>query len=185
MPVEFLIWFPLYPRLETLLKLPQFQGEVRHENRRQQNPDYVTDVYDCTWYKELMGDVRGNAITRMALLLCLDGFPAFHNQHKGAPSLLPASIVLLSHPPHLRYDPDNMLMWMLIPHSMSTSCQLKYFKYICKTELNPLQTDGVPGPDGPVSVKLFGASLDLKGKEKFYDQIQVIGYCGCSTCCVH
>ena len=132
-----------------------------------------------------MGDVRGNAITRMALLLCMDGFPAFHGKHKGAPSLMPAEFVLLSFPPHIRYDPDNILMWMLIPHSMSAHRQLIYFKYIIKTELNPLQTDGVPGPDGPVNVKLFGASLDLKGKEKFYNQIQVIAYCGCSTCCVH
>ena len=184
-PVEFLIWFPLYPRLEALLKVSQFQREVRYENRRQHHADYVTDVYDCRWYKELMGDVRGNLITRMALLLCLDGFPAFHAKHKGAPSLMPAEFVLLSLPPHLRYDPDNILMWMLIPQEMSASSQLKYFRYICRTELNPLQTEGVPGPDGPVHVKLFGASLDLKGKEKFYNQIQVVGYCGCSTCCIH
>jgi len=121
----------------------------------------------------------------MGLMLCMDGFPAFHAKHKGAPSLMPAEFINLSLPPHLRYDPDNMLCWMLIPHDMSASKQLKYFRYVCKEELNPLQVDGVPGPDGPVLVKLFGASLDLKGKEKFYDQIGVIGYCGCSTCVIH
>ena len=169
-----------------LLKLAQFCEAVRHENRRPQgDPDYMTDVYDCEWWLELMEPVEGLKITRLGLLLCLDGFPAFHQKHKGAPSLMPAEFILLSLPPHLRYDPDNMLMWMLIPHNMSARNQLKYFRYICLTELNPLQNHGVPGPDGPVRVKLFGASLDLKGKEKFYDQIQVIGYCGCSTCCVH
>ena len=185
-PVEYVVWFPLMARLAALLTLSQFQHYMRHENRRPiGDPDIVTDVYDSTWWKEFMGEVRGNQITRMGLLLCLDGFPAFHSKHKGSPSLMPAEFIILSLPKHLRYDPDNILMWMLIPHSMSAASQLKYFKHICDAELNPLQTRGVAGPDGPVSVKVLGASLDLKGKEKFYNQITVVGYCGCSTCCVH
>ena len=185
-PKEYVVWFPLQSRLTALLKLHQFQHAVRHESRRPQgDPDCITDVYDSTWWKELMGRVTGFKITRLGLLLCLDGFPAFHGQHKGSPSLMPAEFVILSLPPHLRYDPDNILMWMLIPASMSASKQLKYFNYVCTEELNPLQLHGVPGPDGPVIVKLFGASLDLKGKEKFYDQVAVKGYCGCTTCCIH
>ena len=73
----------------------------------------------------------------------------------------------------MRYDPDNMMMWMLIPHDMKPDDQLKFFEYVVKKELNPLQQTGVPGPDGPVLVKLFGAALDLKGKEKFYNQVFV------------
>ena len=185
-PKESVIWFPLQERLIELLKLQQFCNAVRHENRRPQgDPDCVTDVYDSAWWQELMGRVTGYKITRLGLLLCLDGFPAFHEQHKGSPSLMPAEFVILSLPPNLRYDPDNILMWMLIPASMSASKQLKYFNYVCEAELNPLQVDGIPGPDGSVKVKLFGASLDLKGKEKFYDQVIVGSYCGCSTCCVH
>ena len=183
---EFVIWFPLTARFESLLKCPQYQHEVRHECRRPNtNTDYITDVYDCEWWKELMGHVVGFKITRMGLLLCLDGFPAFHGKHKGAPSLVPVEFINLSLAPHLRYDPDNILMWMLIPDDMSASRQLKYFKFVCLQELNPLQTRGVPGPDGPVKIKLFGGSLDLKGKEKFYNQSTVTSYCGCSTCCVH
>ena len=185
-PKEYVVWFPLQTRLTALLRLHQFQHVVRHENRRPRaDPDCITDVYDSAWWKELMGRVTGYKITRLGLLLCLDGFPAFNAQHKGSPSLMPAEFVILSLPPDLRYDPDNILMWMLIPSSMSASKQLKYFNYICVAELNPLQVHGVPGPDGPVLVKLFGASLDLKGKEKFYDQVAVQGYCGCTTCCVH
>ena len=71
----------------------------------------------------------------------------------------------------MRYDPDNMMMWMLIPHDMKPEDQLKFFEYVIKKELNPLQQTGVPGPDGPVLAKLFGAALDLKGKEKFYNQV--------------
>ena len=78
---------------------------------------------------------------------------------------MPAEYIIISLPKHVRYDPDNILMWALIPHSMSAASQLKYFRYICGAELNPLQTRGVAGPDGPVRVKVFGASLDLKGKK--------------------
>lgn len=183
---EFVVWFPLAQRFESLLKCEQYCEAIRHECRRPQgDPDYITDVYDCAWWKKLMGRVTRCKITRMGLLLCLDGFPAFHGKHKGSISLMPVEFINLSLPPHLRYDPDNIMMWMLIPHEMSANNQLKYFKYVSLQELNPLQTRGAPGPDGPVHIKLFGASLDLKGKEKFYNQISVTGYCGCSTCSVH
>jgi len=110
-------------------------------------------------------------LTRMGFLMCVDSVPAFHQRRKGSPSLMPAELINLSLPPTLRYDPDNMMSWMLIPSTMSTENQMKYFKYVVKTELNPLFKNGVPGPDGNVKIKLFGASLDLKGKEKFYNQV--------------
>ena len=110
-------------------------------------------------------------VTRIGLLLCIDAVPAFNNNRKGAPSLMPAELINLSQPPSIRYDPDNMMPWLLIPADMSAEAQLKYFKYVVQTELNPLQSQGIPGPDGPVQIKLFGAALDLKGKEKFYNQV--------------
>ena len=130
---------------------------------------------------------RGGRIvlTRMGFLICMDGFPAFHMKRKGAPSLMPAELCNLSLPYHMRYDPDNMMVWLLIPHDMSAKGQLKYFDYVTSTELNPMAKDGIQGPDGPVSIKLFGAALDLKGKEKFYNQMTVQSYCGCSTCQIH
>ena len=112
----------------------------------------------------------------MGLLMCVDAVPAFHAKRKGAPSLMPVELVNLSLPPHLRYDPDNMICWMLIPANMSAEAQLKYFDYVVENELNPLFEQGVPGPDGPVRIKLFGASLDLKGKEKFYNQVTCFEY---------
>ena len=128
---------------------------------------------------------RQNVLTRMGFLMCLDGFPAFNLKRKGAISLCPGELINLSLPPHLRYDPDNIMIWVIIPNEMSATNQLKYFKYITETELNPLQCDGVTGPDGPVHIKLFGAAMDLKGKEKFYNQMSVQSYCGCSHCQVH
>lgn len=121
----------------------------------------------------------------MGFLLCFDGFPAFNQKRKGAVSLCPGELINLSLPPHLRYDPDNIMIWMLIPNEMSAQSQLKYFEYVTRFELNPLQCEGVGGPDGPVRIKLFGAALDLKGKEKFFNQSTVQSYCGCSTCQVH
>ena len=121
-------------------------------------------------------------ISRLGFLLCIDGIPAFHGKHKGAPTLEIAELIPLFLPPEMRYDPDNMFCWALIPEKMKASEQLKYFDYIVNTELNPLQEHGFLGPDGLVKVKLFGASLDLKAKEKFYNQISVQAYCGCSTC---
>jgi len=128
---------------------------------------------------------RRNILTRMGFLTCIDGFPAFNMKRKGAMSLCPGELINLSLPPHLRYDPDNIMIWLLVPNEMSVQSQLKYFKYVTRTELNPLQGGGVAGPDGPVRIKLFGASLDLKGKEKFYNQMSVQSYCGCSHCQVH
>ena len=84
-----------------------------------------------------MGQVS-DKITRLGLLLCLDGFPAFHGKHKGSPSLMPVEFINLSLPAHLRYDVDNIMMWMLVPHEMSAGNQLKYFQYVCLQELNPL-----------------------------------------------
>ena len=124
-------------------------------------------------------------VTRIGLLGSIDGVPAFHQKHKGAPTLNIAELINLSLPPHVRYDPDNMLPWAIIPNEMSGSQQVKYFDWICHTDLNGLADVGVPGPSGPVKVKLFGGSLDLKGKEKFFNQIVVGGYCGCSTCKIH
>ena len=124
-------------------------------------------------------------VSRIGLLLCMDGFPAFNQQRKGAISLCPAEFCIISHPPWSRYDPDNMLPWLIVPDNMPAANQLKYFNYLCVHELNPLEKCGVPGPDGPVKIKIIGASLDLKGKEKFYHQKAVQSYCGCSTCTIH
>ena len=148
-----------------------------------------TDVYDCAAWQEVMGPlIKRNGryiLTRMGFVVCFDGFPAFHMKRKGAISLNPGELINISLPPHLRYDPDNIIIWMIIPNEMSSASQLKYFRHVIRAEMNPLSSDGVPGPDGPVAIKLFAGAFDLKGKEKFYNQMSVQSYCGCSTCTVH
>ena len=145
---------------------------------------YFADVYDSPWWQELMGPVV-RQLERMGFLVCLDAVPAFNHNQKGAVSLLLAELINLSLAPHVRYDPDHMMPWLLIADGMAADTQLKFFNYVIKNELNPMYVGGVPGPDGLVKCKLFGASLDLKGKEKFYNQITVQGYCGCSVCNIH
>ena len=173
-PREFVVHFPLKERLRSLLKLPQYVKAVRWELERnaRHNRNYVTDVYDTKWWQDNMGSVkvvifngrRRKLLSRMGFLLCIDGVPAFHEKHKGAPTLCPAELINLSQGPHERYDPDNMMSWMLIPNEYSAETQEKFFKYVIETEMNPLMTEGVEGPDGPVTIKVLGASLDLKGK---------------------
>ena len=83
-----------------------------------------------------MGAASPGRITRIGLLLCLDAIPAFNLNRKGAPSLMPTEWVNLSLPAHMRYDPDNMIVWVLIPADMSAEAQRKYFEYLIEVELN-------------------------------------------------
>ena len=69
---------------------------------------------------------------------------------------MPAEFLILSLPWWLRYKADNMLMSMLIPHTLSASSQLKYFKKVIDAELNDLVCAGIKTPFGNVKVKVFG-----------------------------
>ena len=90
----------------------------------------------------------------------------------------------LSLPPWLRYKADNMLISMLIPSNLSAAQQRKYFEKVVQDDLNPILTEGIECPchGDPISVKVFGETLDLKGREKFQDQVSCQAYFGCSHC---
>ena len=55
-------------------------------------------------------------------------------------------------------------------------------RQVIADDLNPLCTRGVSGPNGMMKVKIFGQTLDLKGREKFLNQVSVQSYVGCSHC---
>lgn len=98
-------------------------------------------------------------------------------------SLMPAEFINLSLPPYLRYKTKNMLLWLLVPSQLSATAQLKYFKHVAISDINPLKTQGLQDGNGRrVCVSVFGLSLDLKGREKFLNQTSVQSYNGCSTC---
>ena len=96
---------------------------------------------------------------------------------------MPAEFINLSLPPYLRYKTKNMLLWLLVPSQLSATAQLKYFKHVAISDINPLKTQGLQDGNGRrVCVSVFGLSLDLKGREKFLNQTSVQSYNGCSTC---
>lgn len=144
----------------------------------------------------------------LRLLACIDGIPAFTCN---GITLMPFEFMLLSLPPWLRYKADNMFISMLIPSDLSPDAQRKYFEKVIECDLNPMMREGldVPGIEYPVKVQIFAQvsrcmhvhhmmyynanvhhvfcfaqSLDLKGKEKFHDQVSVQSFAGCSHCCV-
>ena len=101
---------------------------------------------------------------------------------------MPAENFVVNLPPWLRYKVNNVLISALIPSHLSATSQRKYFKQMCIDDFNLLITDGIPCPSRPgkrIKVKIFGQTLDLKGREKFLDQISVQGYMGCSHCIVY
>ena len=118
----------------------------------------------------------------LLLLCCLDGIPAFTCN---GITLMPCEFMLLNLPPWIRFKVENMFISMLIPHSLSPQAQRKYFNKVIEVDLNPMAREGLHVDKGPpVYVKVFGQTLDLKGKEKFLDQVSVQSYSGCSHCAV-
>ena len=96
---------------------------------------------------------------------------------------MPAEFIVLSHPPWLRYKSDHILASFLLPDGLSAAQQKKFFDKIIELDYNPLFTEGITDPSGRVfKVEIFGATLDLKGREKFLNQVSVQSYVGCAHC---
>ena len=113
---------------------------------------------------------------RVCLLFCYDGIQA--HKKAGSVSLVPAEFCMLSFPPHQRYKAENMLLYLLLKNSLSAKQQRKYFTYVVKDELADLHTNGING----MIIRVFGALLDLRAKEKFLNQRYCTGYYGCHVC---
>ena len=112
----------------------------------------LSDVYDSPEWKERMRDAPEDDV-HIVLLLAVDAIPAFK---KYGISLLLAEFLVLSLPPWLRYKADNMLITMILPHTMSADSQRKFFNYAIKADYNVLLREGVDGPYGKMPVKIFG-----------------------------
>ena len=115
-------------------------------------------------WKKLMGEVE-DYIDRIGVLFCIDGIPAF--TYKGL-SLMPAEFLLLSLPPWLRYKEDNIMLSMLVPHTLSAASQLKFFKKVIADEFNDLLCTGVSAPFGNVKVKIVGQVYLLAHHNNIY-----------------
>jgi len=105
---------------------------------------------------------------------------------QGSVSLQPVMNIVLSLPPWLRYKADNILVSMLIPSELSATAQKKYFDKVVANDYNPMFEDGLINSfDETIRVQIFAQVLDLKGKEKFFNQVSVQSYVGCSHCVAH
>ena len=75
---------------------------------------------------------------------------------------------------------------MLIPSRLSATSQKKYFDKVIEHDYNPMYKDGLINSLGEtIRVQIFAQVLDLKGKEKFLNQVSVQSYVGCSHCTAH
>ena len=171
------IHFPLKPRLTALLGCPAWKHNIEYENwRRKGKNGAVADVCDCSQWSTSFG----SDCNIIKLHFCYDGFPLC--AYAGSKSMTPAEFVVLSLPPELRYKVNNILISMLIPDGLSAEAQRNFFKKVIEVDLNPLYTDGFVVNGKRYRVQIFGQTLDLKGREKFLNQVSVQSYVGCAHC---
>ena len=100
---------------------------------------------------------------RIGLLLCEDGVPIYPGC-----TVTPMEYQVVSLPPALRTKEEFMLLSMLFPNGLKAQSQKKYFDFIVGVELNPLATVGVRHAGGSTKVIVFGSTLDLPGRDGFF-----------------
>ena len=133
-------------------------------------------MYDCKQWKLLFD----SSTATIKLHFCYDGFPLC--SYAGSASMCPGEFVVLSLPPWLRYKVNNILVSVLIPDGLSAASQKNFFDHIIAVDYNPIFADGIDVDGIHYDVQIFGTTLDLKGREKFLNQVSVQSYCGCSRC---
>ena len=134
--VQKALYFPLYQRLRSLLRVPGFRGLLEHEYTRPQpgDPNFMYDVYDCPEWKRMMGP-PASPCNRIGVQACYDGFQA-HNT--GSLSIKPVVYEIFSLPPALRFKTEFMLLSMLLPSNAKNVGLKKYFDFSANFELKTL-----------------------------------------------
>merc|ERR1712224_453454 len=172
-PFEEVFYFPLIPRLRALLRTKQFRKLIQHEIERPCNPSILSDIYDSPAWKKFAGQAGSERIDRILLQFCIDGIPAFA---AGTLSLKPAEFINLNLPPALRCKSENIMLFMLIPATLK-HCK-KYYDFAATYELNELYEQGVEG----VKVRVFGTTMDTKGREELLGMQAIQSYQSCPVC---
>ena len=67
---------------------------------------------------------------------------------------------------------------MIVTLTLKSYQQLKFLKFVVDYELRHLHTHGIGG----ISVRVCGISMDLRGREKFFNQRGCNSSTGCSVC---
>ena len=151
-------FFPLKPKLKSLLSTKKYWEMCQHEFQRPRNGNFMTDVYDGSAWQEFMGPCN-YPNDRLGFVMCIDGIPAFS---AGTKSLIPWVWGNWSLPPTHRVQLKYMLLYMLLDDSIKYEAQRKYYDFAIDYELKELHDEGVDG----VRVKVFTAPMDTKGKEE-------------------
>merc|ERR1711937_1007720 len=172
-PFEEVFYFPLIPRLRALLRTKQFRKLIQHEIERPCNPSILSHIYDSPAWKKFAGQAGSERIDRILLQFCIDGIPAFA---AGTLSLKPAEFINLNLPPALRCKSENIMLFMLIPATLK-HCK-KYYDFAATYELNELYEQGVEG----VKVRVFGTTMDTKGREELLGMQAIQSYQSCPVC---
>ena len=115
----------------------------------------MSDVYDSPQWAKVMGPPT-RRLTRVALLGCVDGIPAFRI---GGLSLVPSEWIFLNFAPEYRNRAGNIIIHMLLDSTLSANAMRKYYKFAANYEMNQLNQVGVDG----VRFIVFANTLDTKG----------------------
>lgn len=167
-------YFPLTPKLRALLRTKKYHDMCQHEFSRPRNRHLLTDVYDGTLWKKMMGPCN-YPNERIGLLGCGDGIPAFA---AGTHSLKPWMFKNMSLPPGVRSKLRYMLLWMLFDDTIKPQAQRKYFDWATSYELDELHHRGIDG----VKVKIFTITMDTKGREEISGMQTCQAYQSCPVC---
>ena len=111
-PNESCWYFPIRDQLRSLLKSPKYRDLLMYESRRKRNHTVMSDIYDSPRWHEIAGPPTVN-LERIVIQLCVDGIPAHNRKECG--SVKPIQSMILSLPPWLRYQANNMLVHMILP----------------------------------------------------------------------
>ena len=172
-PTQRVFYFPIGPKLRSLLATQEYFQLIQHEYERPRNPDYITDIYDTAAWQEFMGPVK-YPIDRIGFQFCVDGIPAFA---ANTFSLKPLAFMNFSLSPALRGKVKFMLLMMLIPATLKEG-QKKYYDFAADYELKRLSSEGIGG----IKIKIFGTSMDTKGREELLGMQACQAYQSCWVC---
>ena len=76
-------YFPLTNQIKRLLQSKLYSHYLKYEfHRREQNDNYMADVYDSPRWAQVAGKMTSDRVTRIVMQLCVDAFPWSSRKHQ-------------------------------------------------------------------------------------------------------
>lgn len=171
-------FFPLGEQIKRLLCIPQYKNLLNYERQHRairRHDNFICDVYDTPRWARVVGPPR-TRLTRIVLLMCVDGVPAYGR--KEVETVKPIQYLILNLPPWLRYKLPYMLVHALIPAELKSEAARKYYDWLGINEITPLRRVGVDG----VRVQVYGNTLDTPGRRELLNMQAVSAFYPCPHC---